>query len=150
MNDIYKTPDSNLAVSLETRTISPELTEFESMLKEQRTVLAPSLALIFTILSIFPLALAKGSAPLLILLFPAFVVGLLIKYTSRLIKLNHRVISSLISTSVIFFILSFGNILTAIGVSLFSFFICLSLSRRPLTADQEKVLYKLKIGKLNP
>jgi hypothetical protein len=148
MTDIYESPKSNLIVSEPADSIVSEVEALRELLKEENGISSTINSLLFTILSIIPFAMPQVSVPPLIMLFPAFVVGFIIKYSGCLIKLKYRLVSSLISASLIFFILAFENVLIAIGIATINFFICLVLSKRPLSPEQDRILYRWKIGKI--
>jgi hypothetical protein len=147
MNDIYKTPES--ALNLENTVEDTEKNALIKIFKEQRFILAPVLTFIFTSILYIPIVLTTGIFPVWILICPAFAIGMLLKYTCRLITVGHRMVSSAILVLVIFLFLQIYNLLTAASVAIFSFVICFILSQRTLHPDQLKLIYKWKIGKLN-
>lgn len=48
----------------------------------------------------------------------------------------------------VFLLMSLSNLVLAASLALFSFAICLALSKRTLDGEQTRLLYKWKIGKL--
>lgn len=145
MTDIYKAPECDLSAS------SPEEEEvnaLKSMFREQRFILAPLLAFISIILFFAPLFFSYGEKPLWVFLFPAVAVGMLLKYTCRLVQIKHRIISSAIVLLIVFLLMSLSDFVSAVSLALFSFTICFALSKRTLYGEQTRLLYKLKIGKL--
>jgi hypothetical protein len=147
MNDIYKTPESKL--SPEDIIDTTEKDALKKIMREQRFILAPILTFLFTSILFVPIALTAGPFPAWILICPAFAIGMLLKYTCRLVQIKHRIVSSTTLVIVIFLFLQIYDILTTISVATFSFFISFILSNRTLNPDQLKLIFKWKIGKLN-
>jgi hypothetical protein len=147
MNNIYTTPESNLIGNTNPME-DPEVVALKIIFKKQRILLAPLITFFSTLLFFIPMLLSFESMPMWIFVSPAFAIGLIVKYTCRLVHLKHRIISGIVSISIIFLLLLLYDPIIAINVSAFSFIIFVVLSKRTLHPDQQKLLYKLKIGKL--
>ena len=148
MEDVYKSPDSILE---DEKGIAGERKALRELMHEQRFVSGHVTAFSFAFSFMFAILIVDGSAPLFIFLAPAIATGAILKYTANFIVMKHRIISSALVTLVTFSFLSLAGVgfLGAV-VSFVGFWVCLALNRRSLNMEQEKLLYKWRLGKLSP
>lgn len=121
---------------------------WRQLIAEQRVILTPiSVFLVTTFVCLAILVLSQG-APVLVFIMPSIISGALVKYLGRLIEMKHRVISSVMVAVVVLIFLSAGNPVWVFVVASLNFMVCLGLSRRPLSYDQEKLVFRRSIGKI--
>jgi hypothetical protein len=147
MNNIYTTPESDLISNANSMKDS-EVEKLKIIFKEQRIVLAPLITFLTTLLFFIPMLLSFDAMPMWVFVSPAFAIGLIVKYTCRLVHIKHRIISGTVLVLIISLLMLLYNPITAVNVAAFSFVIFVAISKRTLHPDQKNLLYKLKIGKL--
>lgn len=155
MKNIYQPPESDLdninSLSAKEQALVEEAQALQQLYQEQRIVSTPINALFVTAFVLILMLMVEGHAPMLVFLLPAFICGAVIKYWGRLLDLKHRVISSLVVALVVYFgldMVSFNAVWLAV-LAWLNFLVCLAMSRRPLSFDQEKLLFSESLGKIS-
>lgn len=140
MNDVYKSPESNL-----------EVDKYQSLviklLKEQSIILALLSAVFGTVAMLVALSLAPGIVPLFVFVLPGLVSGILIKLLGRPIKLVYRFVPSLICGVIVLVWFSLDGVtIHTVLLPFLNILACLAISRRNLNYEEEKAIYKYKHG----
>lgn len=87
--------------------------------------------------------------PMFAFLIPSVVAGFTIKFLARPFSMVARIIPSLIVAGIVALAFTLQQITVySFFMPFFSFLICLAVSRRMLSFEEEAVLYKVRLGKL--
>lgn len=152
MQDIYTPPKSELDNAIpsdeEERKRYQEVEALRLLYQSQRVIWSPVNALIVSAFLVLAISWYGGSAPVLVFMLPAIVTGAMVKYMGKLIQMKHRVISGLVVGLVVTLALSLNNLVLASIIGLLNVLAFMAISKRPLTFDEEKLLFKESIGKL--
>ncbi|SMF19858.1 hypothetical protein SAMN02745866_01225 [Alteromonadaceae bacterium Bs31] len=154
MEEIYRSPESELDDQVpeneKEREIFNETKALKALYASQRIIWSPIFSTIGTMVIIVAMSFVEGRAPLLVFMLPAIVVGGVIKYVGKLIKIKHRMLSGLLVGGIVFFALYFSSPFMAGVIGLLNVLAFMAICRRPLTFEQEKLLSKESLGKLKP
>lgn len=144
MNDIYDAPGSDLRVETDEGLVE-QREALAKLLGEERWILGQVAAFFGTVTFFLLMFLVEGAAPMFIYLAPSIFSGVVLKYYARFVTSKPRIISGVIVLLVTMGFLSlFGLSILAIAISFIAFLACMALNRRPLTMEQEKLLYAWK------
>ena len=148
--DIYKTPKSDLEKGRALTEEEKQIDVLTAVLKQQNIGMGILLGSMGAAASMLALALSieRGSYTLLLVfLMPALVGGLCVRLFGRLVLTSYRLISSVCIAAVIFVLLAYEQIsVFAIVISSMSVLVCMAVSRRTLTPDQELALDQYLLG----
>ncbi|QFT55249.1 hypothetical protein [Microbulbifer sp. THAF38] len=140
MNENYKSPKSDLEVS-------PSHALISRLLKEQSLLLSLFAVLLGALGTLIALSFARGIIPLYVYVIPGFVAGILVKFMGRPVTVKYRLIPGLFCGLIVSLWVSLG------GISIYTFLLpllnvlcCLAVSRRRLSYDEERALYKFRNG----
>ncbi|WP_193164355.1 hypothetical protein [Microbulbifer hainanensis] len=136
MDDLFKPPESNLEIDREQRVL-------EKLAREESYLISLIAAAVATVVGILFLADFANRVPLLVFLLPALFAGFATKFLGRPVGLGCRFAASLACGSILFFALSHeGANAMSLSVAFLGILVCLAVSRRSLSLEQERALYR--------
>ena len=152
MTDIYKAPSSNLDVNLASDISAEEIEERElltALIKGQRVFVSIVLATVVTTALILAMSMLSRGTPILLLVVPAIVAGGIVKLVGGLVRVKYRALAGGFVGLVVFGLFS-ESLSMGAALSFLSAIVFTVVSRRRLSVDQERVLYKERQGRLQP
>lgn len=142
-NDTYKPPESDL------ETDNPEIIRYRKLVKEQHPLIGGVAACFTSFLTLLALSFASGVVPGFVFVLPGLVAGLVLKFVGRVFTDLPRVIAALFVAAVVGIEFYLREALwLSIFLSFLNFVICFAVSRRLLTHEEEKVLYRHKLKRV--
>lgn len=142
MNNIYDIPQSELGTSEDSKALA-------ALLNNQKKFLAPIISFFSCITALVIMTFSGFSGFVFLLLIPSVIAGVIIKYLCGLIEIKYRLVSAL-TVAVANFLFLMGNALIGFAVAGISILIVLTVSKRPLNYDQEKLIYRWEMNRLKP
>ena len=149
MDDIYQSPTSKLDDDDEKTALCRKLYREQSYVAVLLATvfgLIPSLVLVVFLIT----QSSRSFVPLLVLLIPGIVVGLMVKFCGRAFDARVRLPAAIITAVVMFaFIFLFFTNFIVVALAFIDGLIVMGLSRRNLSYAEESAIYAHRLGKIS-